>query len=110
MIDKTHRTQLREQMPAEKAEEKTDRSYQGLGYSIFGGLLAFGGLFAAVRFIDGGGGLTKWPVILIGGIVAMGVLLVFYGGHLTSRELSRAFWDDVGVTVTRVWRRNGRDS
>lgn len=107
MIEDTHRAQVMESMPNEKAAEKRSRTRRGVGYSVLGALLAFGGLYAAIRFIDGGGGIDMWSVILIGGIVAMGVLIVFYGGHLASRELSSAFWDDISVTVTKVWRRNG---
>lgn len=107
MIERGNRRKVMESMPPRKAVEKQERSRKGIGYSIFGGLLAFGGVGLAVLFLNGGGGITMWPVILIGGIVAMGVLLVFYGGHLTSRELSSAFWDDVSVTITKVWRRDG---
>lgn len=105
----THVTQVLESMPAGKAAEKMARTRRGLGYSILGALLAFGGLYLALRFISVGGSLDKWPVILIGGIVAGGLLLVFYGGHEASRELSQSFWRDVRATVT-IWRRNGGDS
>lgn len=107
MIDDTHRTELLEAMPAEKAKEKKARTWRGLAYSLFGAALAFGGLYAAIRFIDGGGEISKWPVILIGGIVAGGILLVFYGGHIASNELSSSFFKDVSSSIRSVWRRNG---
>lgn len=106
MIEDVHRTEVKASMPPGKAAEKIARTRQGLAYSLLGALITFGGLFLALRVVDLGGEISMWPVVLIGGIVAGGLLVVFFGGRLVSGELSSAFWADLTTTVT-VWRRGG---
>lgn len=104
MIQDTHRTEVLAAIPAEKAEEKKGRTWQGVILVLIGALMALGSFVITIRLIDNGVDFTIWVALIALVPFGGGIVLATFGAHRWSSEYVSAAFKDLGATAAGIIR------